>query len=94
MKNAVFLERSVRRLLVTGNVVPSSSIHVTLMMEALGSPETSVLTRATWRNFPEDGILQEILVLRIATHYARYIICMLTLETGATRCFDNVAHKL
>jgi hypothetical protein len=29
--------RSVRRLLVTANVVPSSPILVTLMMEALGS---------------------------------------------------------
>jgi hypothetical protein len=33
---AVFLG-SVRRLLVTGNVVPSSPILVTLMIQALGS---------------------------------------------------------
>jgi hypothetical protein len=39
------------------NVVPSSPILVSLMMEALRSSETFVLTRATLRNISEDNIL-------------------------------------
>jgi hypothetical protein len=51
----VFLH-SVRRLLVAACVVPSSPIFVTLMKEAPGSSDTSILTRAARRNNPENTI--------------------------------------
>jgi hypothetical protein len=60
----VFL-RSVRRLLVTASVVPSSPILVTLMKEALSSSESSVLRR----NIPEDDILQH--KVRLTTERSR-----------------------
>jgi hypothetical protein len=53
------LVANVIRLLVNVNVnvVPSPPINVTLILEAIRSSDTSVLTRATRPNNPEDGIL-------------------------------------
>jgi hypothetical protein len=58
MPSAGILGRVVHvRTGVTANILPSSPILVTLLMDAIRSSETSVLTRATRRPIPEDGIL-------------------------------------
>jgi hypothetical protein len=52
-------QRSLRRkLLVMANVIPSLQILAIMMMEAIRSSETSLLTKATQRHITEDGILQ------------------------------------
>jgi hypothetical protein len=65
----IFL-RGVRRLLVTANVVPSLPILVTLMMEAIRSSETLVLTRATRHNIPEYDILHSCRRENLKTYIA------------------------
>jgi hypothetical protein len=61
-------------MLVTANVVPSSPILVTLMMEAICSSETSVLTRTTRRNIPEPSILHTVWLNRCSLKFGRNLL--------------------
>jgi hypothetical protein len=58
MPNPVARITIVRQLLIISNIVPSSLILSTLMLEEICSTKTLVLTRATWCHIPEDCILQ------------------------------------
>jgi hypothetical protein len=57
LAHAACVRACVRRLPVMAKVVPSSTIHVSLKIEAVGSFETSVIARATRRKIPQDDIL-------------------------------------
>jgi hypothetical protein len=67
-------------LLVMANVVLSSSILVTLMMEALRSSETSVIARTTRRNIPGDSILY---VSHVQPLLVRVDFCMVQMSAVA-----------
>jgi hypothetical protein len=54
------------QLLVAANVVSSSRILVTLMMDLLLSSETPSLTTATQRNITDDGIFVRSLLMNIS----------------------------
>jgi hypothetical protein len=68
-------------MFVMANVVPSSPILATLMMEARSSSETPVLTGATRPKFPEDAILQIHIFFRISLMVLAVVPCFLQQST-------------
>jgi hypothetical protein len=79
--------------------VPSSPILVNLMMEALCSSETSILTRVTRRNIPEDAIRPYVSIVpdMINTHISSdeqsiYIYCDMLPKGGFSSGFHTASN--
>jgi hypothetical protein len=64
----------------TVNIVPRSEILVALMMDAIRSCATSVLTRATRSNIPEDGILHSDCSENLKSNKITVVVRQLYLE--------------
>jgi hypothetical protein len=89
------------RLLVSANVISSLPILVTLMMEAIPSSESSVFSRATRRNIPENDILhvhrlqnvKSYIALSGWTLYRRHNVSSVKYELGFYIPEEDILHS-
>jgi hypothetical protein len=83
---------STLQLPATANV-PSSPIFVTMMMEAKGSSKMLVLTRATWHNIRENGILHSHCCENIKS-YINFLVHKSLLTNYKTRHIQSIPTHL
>jgi hypothetical protein len=85
----VFL-RSVRQLLVTAKVVPSSPILVTLMLEVLSSSETSFLQEPHGVTSQKTPFFIVTAVITSNLTYTRHVARENVSDLSTAACSDNV----